>query len=176
MNNYIVLLRAVNVSGKNIIKMSELKNVLISDGFLNVQTYIQSGNVILSSEKKSNEVSSQIKSLLLEKFSLNIEVFVLNETQIKDALEHNPFNSNLPGNRVFITFLSDNVLQSNLDEFNKLKLSPEEYKILNNIFYFYLPDGMAKSKLNNNFIENKLKIIATGRNINTLNKLLNLKN
>ncbi|WP_156308535.1 DUF1697 domain-containing protein [Sphingobacterium endophyticum] len=133
-------------------------------------------NVLLSSEKKANEVSSQIKSLLLEKFSLNIEVFVLNEIQIIEALENNPFKSNLPGNKVFITFLSDKVHQSNLNEFNKLKLSPEEYKIVNNIFYFYLPEGMAKSKLNNNFIENKLKINATGRNINTLNKLLNLKN
>ncbi|WP_156308536.1 DUF1697 domain-containing protein [Sphingobacterium endophyticum] len=47
MNNYIVLLRAVNVSGKNIIKMSELKDVLISDGYLNVQTYIQSGKCTL---------------------------------------------------------------------------------------------------------------------------------
>jgi len=174
MNKYIVLLRAINVSGKNIIKMADLKEKLQLVGFVNVHTYIQSGNILLESENNSSEIMKQINSLIKDEFSLDIDIFVLTKHELRESLEQNPFSKDLPGNRVFITFLDKELHSTQVEEFKKLNLSPEEYLINKKCFYFYLPEGMANSKLNNNFIEKKFNVKSTGRNINTINKMLDL--
>lgn len=56
MKTYFVLLRGVNVSGKNIIKMAILKDLLIKNDFKNVTTYIQSGNIILETNLEKEEI------------------------------------------------------------------------------------------------------------------------
>ena len=171
---YIIFLRAVNVSGKNLIKMAELKEKLLKAGFRDVQTYIQSGNIVLQSDESSEKVSTQIKSLIHAEFGLDISVFVLSEADLRSSLENCPFSVDLAPNHVFITYLDKEPEHIALELFKNIDLSPEEYRHRGKIFYFYLPSGMANSKLNNNFIEKKLKVIATGRNLNTINKMLTL--
>jgi uncharacterized protein (DUF1697 family) len=174
MNKYIIFLRAVNVSGKNIIKMAELKEKLISAGFQQVRTYIQSGNICLVSKSNVEQVLNQVKSLIKKEFGHDIDVFVLTENEIQEALDINPFSKELPPNKVFVTFMDRNPEKILIEDFKSLKLQPEEFHVTEKLFYFYLPDGMANSKLNNNFIEKKLKVKSTGRNLNTINKILNL--
>lgn len=174
MANYIVLLRAVNVSGKNLIKMADLKKVLLDHGYNAVQTYIQSGNICLETEEKPETLQSKINKIILKEFNLNIHVFVLNKLDLQQALIANPYHIDLPKNKVFIAFLSDNPQQNEIETLKKADLKNEEYMILDKKFYFYLPDGMATSKLNNALIEKKLKVNATARNLNTLEKLLQI--
>ncbi len=174
MNKYIIFLRAVNVSGKNLIKMSELKDKLSNSGFLNVKTYIQSGNIIVNTAENRESVISTIKTILTNYFELDIDVFVLTKNELQTFLDHNPFSIDLPKNKVYFTFLNKTPAQEEIDNFHNIDLAPEEFKIVNNILYFYLPEGMANSKLNNNFIEKKLKVRGTGRNVNTINKMLSL--
>lgn len=171
---YIIFLRAVNVSGKNLIKMAELKEKLSKAGYRDVQTYIQSGNIALQSDKDSEQVAAQIKSLIQQEFGLDISVFVLTKEEILDSLEACPFSHELAPNHVFITYLDKQPEQAALEVFKAIDLGQEEYLHKGKLFYFYLPSGMAKSKLNNNFIEKKLKVNATGRNLNTINKMLTL--
>src|SRR5690606_9758088 len=95
-------------------------------------------------------------------------------TELLEVAKGNPFDSSLPGNRVFITFLSLKLDRINSQEINKLQFPPEKFYCKDSVVYFYLPDGAKNAKLSNSFFEKKLKVIATGRNVNTINKMLDI--
>lgn len=174
MTTYIILLRAVNVSGKNIIKMAELKSHLENTSFHSVKTYIQSGNIILKSDLNKKEVEKNVSQLIKKGFDLDVQVFVLTEEELQTIIAHNPFPETYPPNKVYITILDHVPSKENMEKFSNIDLAEEQYVLTNDIFYFYVPEGMANAKLSNPFIENKLKVKVTGRNLNTILKLQNL--
>lgn len=75
---YIVLLRGINISGKNKISMSELKKVLEENNYKNVITYLNSGNVILESESTKEYISKNIHNIIKDTFNLDIPGLTLN--------------------------------------------------------------------------------------------------
>lgn len=174
MNTYIVLLRGINVSGKNLIKMFDLKLLLLNNGFQEAVTYIQSGNVILKSEASSIQTQKTIQELLTAHFALSIPVFVLTIDEIKAALANNPFTNESPANRVFITFMNEAPNKALVNALSIVDFGKDRFHIQQRVLYFYLPEGMAKSKMTNTFFEKKLKIVATGRNLNTIQKIIEL--
>lgn len=174
MKTYIVLLRGVNVSGKNIVKLAVLKAALIENGFINVATYIQSGNIILSSDLNKDVVATKVQQLIFDHFQLQIAVFCLDLKEMETALQNNPFTDNIEPNKLFFTFLNDEPAVDLLASLETLDFANDQFKVIDKVLYFYLPDGMSNSKLNNNFFEKKLQLTATGRNLNTINKLLDL--
>lgn len=174
MKTHIVLLRGVNVSGKKIVKMAVLKAVLIDNGFKNVITYIQSGNIILSSDLEKDLVSTKVQQLIYDHFQLQIAVFCLDLQEMEFALKNNPFTDSIEPNKLFFTFLSEEPAAHLLADLEKIDFATDQFKIIDKVLYFYLPNGMSNSKLNNNFFEKKLKVTATGRNLNTIHKLIDL--
>ena len=91
MKRYIAFLRGVNVSGKNKISMSELKEAFENRNFAEVKTYLNSGNVIFSSdEEHMASLTKQIELLIKEQFDLEIPVFVISEEELEDILYHAP--------------------------------------------------------------------------------------
>lgn len=174
MPQYIVFLRAVNVSGKNIIKMQALKAALHAAGFEGVQTYIQSGNLLLESKLKAPALEKQLKALIAAEFQLDIEVFVKTREALQQALDHCPYGAECAPNRVFITFLDRRPDTALLAQLQAIDHKAEIFNVWEEVLYFYLPDGMAKSKMSNPYFETKLKLKATGRNVNTVNKMLEL--
>ena len=154
--------------------MAELKEILSQQGYKYVATYIQSGNIVLASFEDPETVSLTIRQLIATHFNLTIDVFVLTEKKLKEVFNQNPFDSALPGNRVFATFLYTSPHEEAIAAFHAMDLGEEQFKVIENIVYFYLPEGMANSKLSNNFIEKKLKVKSTGRNMNTVQKMINL--
>ena len=91
MTRYIVLLRGINISGKNKISMPELKAALIESGYTDVCTYLNSGNVIFSFEETDTvTLAGQIKELIAQKFSLDIPVFVISQAELRGLLEKAP--------------------------------------------------------------------------------------
>lgn len=174
MQQYIVFLRAVNVSGKHIIKMQELRTALQAAGFGDVQTYIQSGNILLKSRLKAPAVTKQIKALIAKEFNLDIEVFVRSKHSLEQAREHCPYGPGCPPNRVFITFLDRKPEAALLEALQSVDHKEEVFAVWEDVLYFYLPEGMAKAKMGNPYFESKLKLKATGRNVNTVHKMLAL--
>lgn len=79
MKRYIALLRGINISGKNKIPMVELKRNFEKLGFIEVKTYLNSGNVIFSSEKEDAGFSGQIEIMIKSEFDLDIPVFVISK-------------------------------------------------------------------------------------------------
>ena len=93
LNGYVLLLRGINVGGKNIIPMAGLKSCLDELGFANVSTYIASGNVILGSDKPATEIEDQIEAALIKSFKLDselIKVLALSFNQLQTIVDNKP--------------------------------------------------------------------------------------
>ena len=171
MNNYITILRGINVGGNRIIKMDALKQLFVELGCTNVQTYIQSGNIIYQSKKAINE--SMIAKAIQINFGFNVSVINLTSKELELIIANNPFAKNKKNdpNHFHVTFLS---AQPVLEKIELLKKQEEAFHYINKAIYLYCPDGYSKSKLSNNFIENKLGVTATTRNWKTCNQLVEM--
>ena len=91
MRRYIALLRGVNISGKNKVPMAELKLGFESLGFPDVRTWLNSGNVVFSSEEtEPAALTGQIEGMIQRRFGLEIPVFVLPQEELADTLRHAP--------------------------------------------------------------------------------------
>ena len=91
MKRYIALLRGINISGKNKIPMSELKEGVEKLGFIDVKTYLNSGNVIFScDEDKAENIAAKIETMIKSLFALDIPVFVISEEDLADILQNAP--------------------------------------------------------------------------------------
>ena len=167
---YTIFLRAINVSGKNIIKMKELVDVLISNGFDEVKTYIQSGNLILKSELNSDELTNKINQLIEQHFQISTEYFVYKIDDLKNIFSNNPYFEVEDGSKVFLAFLGQEPKIELLNEFS----DQYQFVFVDQVLFFYLPEGIGKSKFNVSLIEKKMNLKATARNVNTIRKILEL--
>ena len=170
MNRYIVLLRGINVSGKNILPMQELRKLLNELNYQNVQTYIQSGNIILDTEKEKSIVEEEIKNTIKNRYEYTIPVIAKTIEDLERTIQNVPYpveNEKI----VAVFFLSDFPLITTI-EINKAE--DDEFTILNDVVYIYCPNGFGRSKLTINAFERKLDVIATSRNWKTTKKLLEL--
>ncbi len=165
MNAYIILLRGVNVGGKNLLPMKELKSLLEDASFDNVKTYIQSGNIVLKSAKNPEKI---IGELIQNNFSFTPEVMVLSESEFHTSVSNNPYPE-YEGKFVHFYFCKRKP-KINLAKIETSISETERYQLIGNTFYLHAPDGIARSKLVVG-IEKHLGAPATGRNLNTVNKL-----
>jgi uncharacterized protein (DUF1697 family) len=93
MNAYVILLRGINVGGKNIVPMAALKTCLEGLGFTDVSTYIASGNALLTSGKPSDEIKAMVETALINSFKLDselIKVLVLSRSQLQGVIDNKP--------------------------------------------------------------------------------------
>ena len=93
MITYLLLLRGINVGGKNKVSMAELKKCLEDLGFSNVSTFIASGNVILQSNKHVDDIKVQVEAVLPKTFKLDselIKVLVLSRDQLQAVIDNKP--------------------------------------------------------------------------------------
>ncbi|GIK59141.1 MAG: DUF1697 domain-containing protein [Ignavibacteriota bacterium] len=176
MKKYIALLRGINVSGQKLIKMSELRTLFEKAGLQNVQTYIQSGNIIFSSkEKLSGKISQNISSAIKKKFGFDVHAIVLTPGELDKVILSNPFiKTQKESDKLYIIFLSSIPSKDNVNRIIAAEYFPEEYIVDGKCIYLFVPNGYGKAKLNNNFFENKLKVFGTTRNLKTLNALIEL--
>ncbi len=168
MKKYIVLLRGVNVGGKNLLPMNELKELLEESGFKGVSTYIQSGNIVLMS---SQNPEVKVKALIQSKFGFSAQVLAISEKNFDLSINANPYAEN-EGKTVHFYFCE----RIPAPDYSKLdaKISESErYTVIGKVLYLHAPDGIGRSKLVGS-IESCLGVSATGRNLNTINKLANM--
>lgn len=172
--SYIALLRGINVSGKNLIKMVELKEALTTAGLTDVSTYIQSGNILFKSERNPESLTILIESVLLKDFDIQVPVIVFNRTYLQEVIRNQPFNFEFEPSKFAISFLSDQVDAEFLSGLHPLMTQSELIEIGEHALYLYYPNGLGRSKLTGSAIEKKLGLTSTARNWNTVNKLLAL--
>jgi len=179
MKTYIALLRGINVSGQKKIKMPDLRTCFEEMGCKDVQTYIQSGNVIFNHEAAdSKELEQKIEQQILNKFGFQVENLVRTPSDLENIIKNNPFigEPDKEVNGIYITLLSEVPSFADKDKLKDISYKPEEFFIEERTIYLFLPFGYGRTKLNNNFFESKLKMKATTRNWKTVATLLELCN
>ena len=177
MSTYISILRGINVSGQKMIRMEALKQMYNGLGFKNVQTYIQSGNVIFQHKTtETQKLENKISKKIIEQFSFEVPVIVIAFEEFKEIAKNNPFISDQSKDAAYlhVTFLSALPEKNNIEKISEGKYHPEELFILDKAIYLYCPNGYGNAKLTNTFLESKLKVMATTRNWNTTKELLTM--
>ncbi len=177
MKTYIVFLRGINVSGQKKIKMADLRTMLEKLDFQKVETYIQSGNIVLKSRlSNGEEVAETIKTGISDSFGFDVPVLVKTYGELKSIFENNPFTdlSDIENKRVYFALLKEAPEPELLSEFKKEKFDNEEFLATTNCVYLNCLKGAGEAKLSNNLIERKLKVSATTRNYRTTVKLLDM--
>lgn len=170
MNTYIILLRGVNVSGKNKLPMKELKAVLEAAKFSKVITYIQSGNILLQSNESKDEVCKSVHEIIQLKFGFKIPVIIRTPEEWERKIDAYPFSQENE-KIVAFCFLEHSVFDKIIDVQG---IKEDQYQIENDVVYLLCPSGFGKTKLTNTTLEKKLKVNATTRNLKTTMKLLEL--
>jgi uncharacterized protein (DUF1697 family) len=177
MEAYISILRGINVSGHRIIKMNDLKALCAELGFQQVQTYIQSGNIIFLHRKIGpQKLSVQLEQAIAQKFGFEVPVITLTGKELNEVIQANPFTQDPSKDLRFlhVTFLSGKVDPSAFDLLAAADYQPDCLALRSRSIYLYCPGGYGTSKLTNGFFERKLKVTATTRNWKTTQELLRL--
>jgi uncharacterized protein (DUF1697 family) len=177
MNPWIALLRGINVGGNNILPMQQLKSMLVSMGCQNVQTYIQTGNVLLEhTESDPDKLALDIGQKIEQQYGFKISILVLHAAMFTQVIKQNPFKlAEVEPKSLHVFFLSEPSQAADLDELTKLKTTSEHFELTQQAFYLHAPDGIGRSKLAAK-VEKCLGVPITARNWNTLQKLLSLLN
>ena len=173
MNTFVILLRGVTPTGKNKVLMEPLRAALTKAGLKDVQTYIQSGNVIAESSLPHLELEKLVHEVIRKSFGGDIAVLVRAPKQFSDILKRHPY-INADGTKLYFSLLSTEPDKSLLKEFLSVDFSPDQVRYVNNTIYTLYATKHSDSKFNNNYFERKLKITATTRNLNTMTKLVAL--
>lgn len=175
MNTYIVFFRGINVGGKNILPMKDLKSTLEEIGFEGIKTYIQSGNVVLQTdEEDTKNISHKISLAVQKNYAFLPNVLVLKVKDLEESVKNNPFNTE-QGKALHFYFLESTPKQPKMEVLNGIKTDTEEFVLKNEVFYLFAPDGIGRSKLAAK-IEQYIGVTATARNWNTVNKILSMVN
>ncbi|HIG39636.1 MAG: DUF1697 domain-containing protein [bacterium] len=173
MNVYIALFRGINVGGKNILSMKALIGILDELGFVEINTYIQSGNVIFRSSKKcSSSTATQVGKKIMAQHGFKPKVLLLGETELRLAVKNNPFNTD-EAKALHFYFLDAIPESPDLAKLEGLKSDSEEFALFGTVFYLYAPDGIGRSRLAA-VVEKNMGVAATARNWNTVNKLISM--
>ncbi|WP_100616151.1 DUF1697 domain-containing protein [Confluentibacter citreus] len=173
MKTYIALLRGINVGGHKKVPMATLRELLTTSGLTQVQTYIQSGNVIFQSSEKATQLEETIKKSILGYFGFEVSVIVKTPDELQTILNDCPFPKDKKEHSFFVMLnkIPDAQLVSDALQ---IAYENEEIIIKKDALYFYCSTGYGQSKFNMNTFERKLKVIGTSRNYNTMLKLLSL--
>lgn len=177
METYIALLRGINVSGQKKVKMADLRAQLAELPYENIQTYIQSGNIVFAANATAKEtLANQIKDNIQQNYGFEVSVIVRTPTELEWILQNNPFlkDSSKDPKRFYVTFLAQAPEPDHIKKLEEVDYSPEEYVLEGDLLFFFAPNGYGRAKMNNNFFEKKLKVAATTRNWRTIHKLVEI--
>ena len=179
MTTWVVLLRGVNVAGANRLPMSGLRDLVGSLGHSDVTTYIQSGNLLMTSPRVDRAtIAAEICAGIESSFGVVVSTILRTPDELRAGLAANPFVAEAEDDaaRVHIMFLSavpepDRVAQLAPDRFGG-----DRFALLGSELFLHYPDGAGRSKMNLDYFEKRLHVRGTARNLKTVAKLIELSN
>jgi uncharacterized protein (DUF1697 family) len=177
MTTHLALLRGINVSGHNMIKMDTLKTTLETIGFVNVQTYIQSGNVFVDTEEENAAaVGFKIKQEIFKAFGHEVPVVVIGKSDLEACLKNNPFLKEKDSDikKLYVAFISKTLGSDSINDLKISQFKPDEASIDASRIYIKYAVGAGKTRFDQKYIEKKLNVTATIRNWNTVTQLLKM--
>jgi uncharacterized protein (DUF1697 family) len=173
----ISMLRGVNVGAHNRIKMDALRALYESLGLRDPQTYVQSGNVVFRTDKRDLvALAKRIEDIIERAFGFRPAVILRTSCEPRDVIARNPFakRRSIEPSKLLVNFLANDPGAEARDKVLKLKTEPEELRMDGRELYIYFPSGMARPKMSWAVLEKTLKVPGTGRNWNSVTKLLEM--
>jgi uncharacterized protein (DUF1697 family) len=168
------MLRGINVGGRRIMKMAELKGIYESVGFVNVESYLQSGNIVFDQPGRGDAATAgNVETALRQSLGYEVRVLTRTEVELRSLVESLPFVGN-DDSKVHVTFLYQEPHSFPTQEVEKVKGDGEEFHKRAREVYLFCPNGYGGTKMSNSFFERKLKVPATTRNWRTVNALLSM--
>jgi uncharacterized protein (DUF1697 family) len=175
MNRQIALLRGINLGPHNRIPMPALRELLGAAGMADVRTYVQSGNVVLSSGLGEDELTDTCRRLIAERFGLEIAVVVRTRDELAGVIAHNPLADVVEDpKRYQVSFMSAPLDAATVERLTALAAPSERLVANGRELYAWHPDGVARSKLWGRLAGSALGVTATARNWTTVTTLLAL--
>ena len=172
---HILLLRGINLAGRNRVAMAALRELLTDEGFEGVRTYLQSGNVLLSGAGKVDEVARRVERLIAKELGLDIAVVGRTRSQLAKVVEANPLAKIAKNPKLYqVSFLAKKPTADVLRRADEVATARERVVAIGREIYAWHPDGAARSKLWAFLAGRHLGITATSRNWTTVTKLAEL--
>lgn len=172
MKRYVIFLRGINVSGQKLIKMELLKKMFTDNGYGNVVTYIQSGNICVDAKGKPDKIRTAVEQMLETELGYKVVAIVRSVDELNDVIARNPFTELAEGEKLYITYLSG-APAGIPEKFGSILAEGERMEISGKEIYFVSP-GYGNTKFTNAYIEKQLKLDATTRNMATTQKVTTL--
>jgi uncharacterized protein (DUF1697 family) len=173
---YIALFRAINVGGHAVIKMSDLKKMFEQMGFIEVTTYIQTGNVVFSSnESDVKKLEAKIEKKFKSATGYESKIFILTNEKLKKATSHNPFEPEKRDKilKCHLMFLSGKPDSAHSNALIKLKGKEYQFHIYDDVLYYAYPNKFAGNRRFIDF-EKVLGVTGTSRSWKVVDKLIEL--
>jgi len=171
------MLRGVNVGGHNIIKMDSLRSLCEGLKLRDAKTHLQSGNVVFRTEEKDlARLSTRIQDAIERSAGFRPDVILRTVSELRSAIAKSPFakRRDIDPSKLLVTFLAGIPTPEARKKALAIEAGPDELHIVGRELYIYFPDGMARPKLTWPHLERALKLSGTGRNWNTVTKLLEI--
>jgi uncharacterized protein (DUF1697 family) len=173
---YVALLRGINVGGKNKLPMKDLVEMFVEAGCVNVRSYIQSGNVVFrASAGVPSRLPDHITAQIAKSFGIRTPVLLRTAQQLGDVIVNNPFlKAGAAEATLHVLFLAHLPSPRLVEDLDPDRSSPDAFIVRGQDVYLWLPNGVAGTKLTNNYFDSKLSTTSTGRNWRTVTKLFEL--
>ena len=176
MTVFVSLFRAINV-GTNKVAMPRLKEMHLRLGFENPRHYLQTGNIVFeSAEEAADKVAGQLKKEFEKEFGFSTEVMVRTAANMKEIHAKNPWpdDKTKEAKWLVVMFLTAEPTREAQEALTTAYSGPEEIVFSGKEIYMYYVNNIGNSKLTNTYLEKKLKVLGTGRNWNTVCKLMEM--
>jgi uncharacterized protein (DUF1697 family) len=171
---HVALLRGINVGGKNKLPMKDLVALFEAAGCKNVATYIQSGNVLFDATAAvAKRIPAVIAQAIEETFGLRVPVVTRSAAELAAVAVNHPFASRDLA-KVHVMFLQAMPTPAVIADLDPERSPGDTFYVHGREIYLHLPNGVARTKLSNDYFDRQLQTVSTQRNWNTLLKLIEL--
>jgi uncharacterized protein (DUF1697 family) len=173
---YAAFLRAVNVSGRNMLPMKDLAAMFVAAGCRDVATYIQSGNVVFSAPAPVlKKLPQAISQRIAEDFGHKVPVVIRSHEQLATVIRENPFlKAGESEKTLHVVFLADVPSPEAIAKLDPQRSPPDRFIVAGREIFLHLPNGVGQSKLTNAWMDSRLSTVSTARNWATVLKLFEM--
>jgi uncharacterized protein (DUF1697 family) len=179
MTTFVALLRSINVGGRNRVLMADLVSLVESLGFDDVETYVQSGNVVFSGSGTPRSAAQAIEAAITDQLGLELPVIVRSAKQLSGLLEVNPFlRSGADPKHLHVTLLAGppgrdrrQLVAGSEAPSGDHPYGADRFELVGSDIFVHCPGGYGTTKLNNAFFERRTGVVATTRNWRTVTTL-----
>ena len=175
-SRHVALLRGINVGGTRSLPMKALAELCTAAGYGDVQTYIQSGNVVFSAPKPLvAKFPAVLAAAILKRFKFEVPVLVRSAEELARIAENNPFlRKGIDHDWLHVAFLADAPTREQVASLDPARSPGDQWVVAERDIYLHFPKGAGQSKLTNQYLESRLKTVSTLRNWRTVLRLLEM--